>query len=268
MVNCSLSKALLEVTLSARLVAAALLIASPFALAQGAHAASPVSELPAKTTLPIVFTRAITANHAKPGDAVYARTIQVVHLPNGSTLPAGTKILGHVVSATPFRFDRSPYAHQMPSELVIEFQTAQLNSTELRLHVTLRAMAGPIAANSASEPRSPDMDSLGTLTQIGGDLLVPSQKEVVDQQGDTVAYNRRDGVYAHLIANGSCDASDNEVSVSLFSPTACGLYGFGSVSAPISVDIPTRLTLVSTHGSPQIWKHTVALLEVLPESGR
>jgi hypothetical protein len=260
----------LEVTLSARLVTTAFLIASPFAIAQGAHAASPVSELPAKTTLPIVFTRTISAKHAKAGDTVVARTIQAVHLPGGSILPAGTKIVGHVTSAIPFSFDSAPYVHQRPSELVIEFQTAQLNSTELPLHVTLRAMAGPIAANTASEPQSSDMDPLGTLTQIGGDLLVPSQKEVVNQQGDTVAYNRRDGVYAHLIANGSCDASDNEVSVALFSPTACGLYGFGDVSAQAmgSVDKPSQVTLVSTHGSPEIWKHTVALLEVLPASGR
>lgn len=256
--------------MSARFVAAAFLITSPFALAQGAHAASPRSELPARTTLPIVFTRTISAKHAKAGDRVFARTIQVVHLPDGSTLPAGTKILGHVVSATPFNFDSTPYARQRPSKLVIEFQTAQLNSAELPLHVTLRAMAGPIAANGASEPQSTDMDPLGTLTQIGGDLLVPSQMEVVNQQGDTVAYNRRDGVYAHLIADGSCDASDNEVSVALFSPTACGLYGFGNVSAQAtgSLDKPSQVTLVSTHGSPQIWKHTVALLEVLPESGR
>ena len=256
--------------MSARFVAAAFLIASSFALAQGAHAASPTTELPARTTLPIVFTRTVSADHAKAGDTVSARTIQVVHLPDGSTLPAGTKIVGHVVSATPFSFDSTPYARQKPSELVIQFQAAQLNSTELPLRVTLRAMAGPIAANSASEPQSSDMDSLGTLTQIGGDLLVPSQKEVVNQQGDTVAYNRRDGVYAQLIANGSCDASDNEVSVALFSPTACGLYGFGNVSAQAigSVDKPSQLILVSTHGSPKIWKNTVALLEVLPESGR
>ena len=229
-----------------------------------------MAELPAKTTLPVVFTRAISAKYAKAGDMVFAKTIQVVHLPDGSTLPSGTKIVGHVVSATPFSFDNTPYARQRPSELVIEFQTVQRNSIELSLHVTLRAMASPIAANSASEPQSSDMDSLGTLSQIGGDLLVPSQEEVVNQQGDTVAYNRRDGVYAHLIANGACDASENEVSVALFSPTACGLYGFGSVSAQAagSLDKPSQVALVSTHGSPQIWKHTVALLEVLPESGR
>jgi hypothetical protein len=265
-----LSKAPQEVILSARFVAAVFLIASPFAIAQGAHAASPATVLPARTTFPIVFTRTVSANHAKAGDTVLARTIQAVHLPDGSTLPSGTKIVGHVVSAIPFTFDNTPYARQKPSELVIQFEAAQLNSTELPLRVTLRAMAGPIAASSASEPQSTDMDPLGTLTQIGGDLRVPSQKEVVNGQGDTVAYNRRDGVYAHLIADGSCDASDNEVSVAIFSPTACGLYGFGNVSAQStgSVANPSQVILVSTHGSPEIWKHTVALLEVLPESGR
>lgn len=256
--------------MSPRFVVAAFLMASPFAFVQGAHAAPPVTELPAKTTLPIVFTSTISASHAKEGDTVMAKTIQIVHLPNGSTLPAGTKIVGRVVSANAFSFDSAPYARQKPSALVIQFEAVQINSMKLPLRVTLRAMAGPIAANDSREPRSPDMDSLGTLTQIGGDLLVPSQKEVVNQQGDIVAYNRRDGVYAHLIADGPCDASDNEVSVALFSPTACGLYGFGNVSAQTmgSVDKPSQVVLVSTHGSPQIWKHTVALLEVLPETGR
>jgi hypothetical protein len=265
-----LSKALLEVILSARIVAVALLFASPFCFAQNAHAASPAAALPAKTTLPIVFTRTVSASHSKTGDTVLARTTQVVRLSDGTLLPAGTKIVGHVVSAEPFSFDHTPYARQRPSALVIQFEAAQFNSIMVPLRVTLRAMAGPIAANDAREPRSSDMDPLGTLSQIGGDLLVPSQKEVVNPQGDIVAYNRRDGVYAHLIANGPCDASDNEVSVGIFSPTACGLYGFGNISAQAmgSVDRPSQVTLVSTHGSPQIWKHTVALLEVLPESGR
>jgi hypothetical protein len=265
-----LSNAPLEVILTARFAAVALLIASPFALAQSARAASPVAELPVRTTLPIVFTRTISASHAKAGDAVLARTTQVVRLSDGSLLPVGTKIVGHVVSANPFSFDGTPYASQRSSALVIQFEAAQFHSAELPLRVTLRAMAGPIAANDAREPQSSDMEPLGTLSQIGGDLLVPSQKEVVNQQGDIVAYNRRNGVYAHLIANGQCDASDNEVSVGIFSPTACGLYGFGNVSAQAmgSVDKPSEVILVSTHGSPQIWKHTAALLEVLAETGR
>jgi len=257
----------LEIDLSARFFVVALLVSAPLALAQNVIAAPAVGDLSAKTALPIVFTRTLSAKRAKAGDAVLAKTTQMVHLSGGLVLPAGTRIVGHVVSANPFTYDKTPYARQKPSELVIRFDSAELDSVRLPLHVTLRAMATPIAANDAREPKSSDLDPLGTVTQVGGDLLVPSQKEVVDEQGDVVAYNRHDGVYAHLIANGQCDASDKEVSVGIFSPTACGLYGFGSVSAQTtgSLSKPSEVVLISTHDSPKIWKHTAALLEVLPE---
>lgn len=253
--------------MSARSFIVALLVSAPFALAQNAIATAAVADLSAKTTFPIVFTRTVSAKRAKTGEEVLAKTTQVVHLSGGLVLPEGTRIGGHVVYANPFTYDNTPYAHQKPSELIIRFDSVEIDSSRLPLHVTLRAMATPIAANDAREPKSTDLDSLGTVTQVGGDSLVPSQKEVVNGQGDVVAYNRRDGVYAHLIANGQCDASDQEVSVGIFSPTACGLYGFGSVSAQAtgSVSKPSEVVLVSTHDSPKIWKHTAALLEVLPE---
>lgn len=253
--------------MSARSFVVALLISAPFALAQNATATTATAALSAKTTLPIVFTRTLSAKHAKAGDAILAKTTQVVHLPSGLVLPEGTRIVGHVVSANPFIYDKTPYARQKPSELIIRFDSVEIDSARLPLHVTLRAMASPIATNDAREPKSSDLDPLSTVTQVGGDLLVPSQKEVVNRQGDVVAYNRRNGIYAHLIANGQCDASDKEVSVGIFSPTACGLYGFGNVSlqAAGSVSKPSEVELVSTHSSPEIWKHTAALLEVLPE---
>jgi hypothetical protein len=73
-------------------------------------------------------------------------------------------------------------------------------------------------------------------------------------------------VYAHLIANGGCDGSDVEVSMGVYSATACGMYGFNRVSATEmgSQAQPSTLTLVSTHVSPKIWKDSTALLEVLP----
>lgn len=253
--------------MSARSVVIALFVSASFVFAQNAVLAPAVPALSAKTTFPIVFTRTLSAKRAKPGDEVLAKTTQVVHLPSGLVLPEGTRIVGHVVSANPFIYDKTPYARQKPSELIIRFDSVEIDFSRLPLRVTLRAMATPIAANDAREPKSTDLDSLGTVTQVGGDSLVPSQKEVVDGQGDVVAYNRHDGVYAHLIANGQCDASEKEVSVGIFSPTACGLYGFGNVSAQAtgSVSKPSEVVLVSTHSSPEIWKHTAALLEVLPE---
>ena len=224
--------------------------------------------LTAPATLPVTFTKAVSASHAKVGDPIEAKTIQRVQFPGGGSISSGARVLGHIVSANGFTFDKTPYAHQKASVLSVHFDSIQVNGQAVPLNVTVRAIAGPIATWDAQKPQASDMDPLGTTTQIGGDQLVPSQSEVRNMDGDVVAYNKRDGVYAHLIARGGCDGSDVEVSVSIFSASACGIYGFGNVSlaeAGGAAAQPSTLTLVSTHGSPEIWEHTTALLEVLPQ---
>jgi hypothetical protein len=142
----------------------------------------------------------------------------------------------------------------------------QVAGATLPLNITVRAIADPIASWDAGMPNVNDDRSSPSVTQIGGDQLNRSQTEVVSRDGDIVAYNKRDGVYAHLIAHGGCDGSSVEVSVGIYSPSACGLYGFTDVSAQEvgSPTEPSTLTLVSTRTSPKIWKHSTALLEVLP----
>lgn len=238
-----------------------LILSSSVVLAQGA---SPSLEAPA--TLPVVFTKTISADHARAGDPVAAKTTQVVRLADGRTLPSGSRVNGHVLEASGFSYDTTPYARQKASVLSIQFDSAQDGAVAIPLNVTVRAMADPITSWDAQRPKASDMDSLGTLTQIGGDQLVPSQSEVVDQNGDVVAYNRKGGVYAHLIAHSDCDGSEVEVSMGSYSASACGLYGFTGVTATErgSSAEPSKLTLVSTHGSPKLWKNTTALLEVVP----
>jgi len=135
------------------------------------------------------------------------------------------------------------------------------------LHVSLRAMADPITTWSAYEAKSSDLDPDGTTTQVGGDLLTPSQNEIRDRNGDVVGYNKKGGEFAHLIANSrgpvQCDAGDTEQPVSRFSASACGLYGFAEASLT-SFD-SSRIGLASAHTTPQIWKHSTALLETVPE---
>jgi hypothetical protein len=214
-----------------------------------------------------MFTKTVSANHSKVGDPIAAKTIQRIQLPGGGSIPSGAPILGHVVSANGFTYDKTPYARQKASALSIHFDSIQVNGQAVPLNVTVRAIAGPIVTWDAQKPQASDMDPLGTTTQIGGDQLIPSQSEVRNMDGDVVAYNKRDGVYAHLIANSGCDGSDVEVSVAVFSASACGAYGFGNVSMAErgTAAQPSTLTLVSTHNSPEIWKYTTALLEVLPQ---
>lgn len=242
-------------------IIAALLLASTVALAQGNKPA-----MEASTTLPIVFTRTISASHMHVGDAISARTTQVVRLANGAIVPSGASVTGHVVAVNGFTYDKTPYARQKQSVLSIQFDSLQVAGGAVPLSVTVRAMADPLASWDARKPQASDMDPLGTVTQIGGDRLTPSQAEVVNMDGDVIAYNRRGGVYAHLITNGRCDGGSVEVPVGIYSASACGLYGFSNVSAQEmgSTATPSTLTLVSSRTSPKIWKSSTALLEVLP----
>jgi hypothetical protein len=246
----------------------AVLLSSAFASPQTAAAASEPS-LPSQATLPIVFTKTVSADHSKAGDVVYAKTTQVAKLTNGEVIPSGTEVVGHIAAATAFVYDKTPYARQKESVLAIHFDFVRVAGHDVPLNVTMRAMADPLTSWEARKPKSSDLDSLGTVTQIGGDQLVPSQEEVVDPNGDVVAYNRGNGVYAHLIARAGCDGGSTEVSVGIYSASACGLYGFTDVAARElgSSSSPSTLSLISTHTSPKVWRNSTALLEVLHQDG-
>jgi hypothetical protein len=248
--------------------AAVTVVATHLAMAQ----VSPTASLSLGTTLPISFTRGVDAGHAHAGDAISAKLTQPVHLADGRMIPAGAHVAGHVVAASGFAFDSTPYAKQRESALSIHFDAVDGNGVHVPLNVYVRAMADPITAWDARRPKPSDEDPLGTTQQIGGDLVTPSQSGVMSQDGDIVGYQRRGGVYAHLISAsgngpGSCDGSDTEESMGLFSASACGLYGFTDTSlvGTGKTGEASTLTLVSHRRSPKIWANSTALLEVLSQ---
>lgn len=242
----------------------ALVLSTSASFAQMANA-TPPKALSAPTTIPIIFTSAISSDKSHVGEKVYARTSQEVRLSNGFVIPSGARVFGHVTEARPFVYDKTPYAHQKQGTLSFHLDSITVAGESIPLNVMVRAMADPLASWGAREPGPSDMDPDETVTQIGGDQLTPSRSEVIDRNGDVVAYNKHGGVFAHLIANGRCHASDIEVSVDIYSASACGLYGFTNVSALElgSPTIPSTVTLVSTRTSPKVWKHSTALLEVV-----
>jgi hypothetical protein len=249
---------------------ALVIFTGPFALAQASQ-----SLLSPGTTLPIQFEKSVDPAHVHAGDLIAAKTTQQVRMANGRVLPAGTHVNGQVIAANPFVFDKTPYAKQKASMLAIRFTSIEGNGEPLPLHVYVRAMADPLTVWDAQKPKATDLDPLSTTTQIGGDQVVPSQSEVVSQDGDVVGYRRRGGVYAHLISavgNGpkTCSASDTEQSMGLFSASACGLYGYTDVtllSMGTTGEIST-LTLSSHRRSAKIWAKSEALLEVVGDSAK
>jgi len=229
------------------------------------------TEVPPGTALPIRFVRSVDAKTARAGDRVTAKTLQVVILPGGQRLPKGTLLVGHVVNAQPYHFNREPYAHQKPSSISIHFDQIVNGDLSLPINVSVRALANRLLSEWAPRPYYEDeTDGAGTRILIGGDEFSPLDKTVRDDGGDVIAYNRKDGVFARLLASDdpasqrrlNCSSTSSEQSVAIFSPTACGLYGFGSVSMPHAGRSGSgTFTLVSSGYSIKLYAGSTALLQ-------
>jgi hypothetical protein len=189
---------------------------------------APVSRaitLPGETTIPVMFTHTVDSRKAHTGDVVTAKTMQVVLLPNGEQLPKGTLVTGHVVEARPFKFDETPYAAQQASYLSIQIDRV----ADSPVPTTVRALASAESVEEALKPqRMDETDAPGTMMLVGGGHYSPVGKRVTEgQYNDIVGYNKKQGVFARLLpGGGGCEGTQTEQSVAIFSPEACGLYGF------------------------------------------
>ena len=184
--------------------------------------------LPQSTAIPVRFEHSVDTKKAKVGDQVTAKTIQVIALPGDRSIPKGALLVGHVVALEVFHFDETPYAHQKPSMLSIHFDKLQTGDAAIPVNLSVRAIASTIDSKEAAYPHSTDdTDHLGMMILIGGTTFSPLDKMIQTEDGDAIGYNRKNGVFARLIASGSCSGTDTEQSIAIFSPDACGAYGFG-----------------------------------------
>jgi hypothetical protein len=220
--------------------------------------------LPGQTAIPVVFTHTENSGKAKAGDVVTAKTMQVVLLPNGDQLPKGSLVIGHVVEARSFKFDDTPYAAQQSSYLAIKIDQVVDKNGPSSVVASVRALANHNDVVQALTPHGIDeTDWPGTVTMVGGAHYSPVDKHVTaGSEDDIVAYNKKQGVFARLLWGGSsCPATQTEQSVGIFSPDACGLYGFGSVHlSDGSANGTFRLS--STHQTVILYAGSAALLQV------
>jgi hypothetical protein len=224
--------------------------------------ASRATTLPAQTTIPVIFTHTVNSGKAKAGDVVTAKTMQVVLLPNGDQLPKGTLVTGHVVEARPFKFDETPYAAQQASYLSIQIDSVVDKGVPSPVATSVRALANASAAEEALTPqRIDETDSLGTMVLVGGGHYSPIGKRVtVGPDEDIVGYNKKQGVFARLLPGGfGCEGTQTEQSVGIFSPDACGLYGFVTYHLSASGG---AFRLESTHHTVTLYAGSAALLQV------
>jgi hypothetical protein len=198
------------------------------------------------------------------GDEVTAKTIQVIALPGGWNIPKGAVIVGHVVALDAFHFDQTPYAHQRPSMLSIHFDKLQTGDTTIPVNLSARAIASTIDSREATYPHiTDDTDHVGMMVLIGGTTFSPLDKMIQSDDGDAIGYNRKNGVFAKLMASGPCSGTDTEQSIAIFSPDACGAYGFGGdYLADSGRDGSGTFTLALRGHSAKLYAGSTALLQV------
>lgn len=220
--------------------------------------------LPQSTAIPVRFEHSIDSNRANVGDTVTAKTIQVIMLANGESIAKGSKLVGHVVALNTFHFDQTPYAHQRPSMLSIHFDTLRTGNEAIPINVAVRAIASTIDSREATYPHSTDdTDHIGMMPLIGGTTFSPLDKMIQTEDGDAVGYNRKNGVFARLISSNSCSGTNTEQSIAIFSPDACGSYGFGGdYLAETGSDGSGTFTLGLRGHSVKLYAGSTALLQV------
>ncbi len=232
--------------------------------------------LPPSTAVPVQFTRTIDAKTAKPGDPITAKTMQGIVLPNGQMVAKGASVVGHVVEARPYIFDPTPYAAQKPSSISVHFDKIVENSTTLPMTVAVRALADARLADQAKSPQYViDLSSDPVMFQIGGEEFYPSDERITTEEGNVVAYNRKQGVFARLMASDydslyagyHCDSASVEQSVAVFSGGACGLYGFDTRTyiPDNGKDNGGTFRLESRGYTVELENGSAALLQVLPQ---
>jgi hypothetical protein len=232
-------------------------------------AAASSQDLPPNTAVPVVFTSTLRAGQTNAGEIVKAKTIQMIRLAHGKTLPVGAAVLGHVIRSTAFFFDSTPYAVQKPSILAIRFDTISVGKTEVPVDFEVRVIAGSIASHDAAIPRYLDeADAFGTRVLVGGSSFSPLESPVVAPDGEIVGYNRAGGVFARLLAaqsakgNTQCDLSDKEQSMGIFSPEACGVYGLNTVAMTSNgAAYDHTIVLESSHQAVELDAGSTALLQ-------
>jgi hypothetical protein len=227
----------------------------------------------AAVTIPLRFAKTIDAKKAHKGDPVTANTMQAVTLADGTQLPKGSTVRGHITEVRAFSFDPTPYAKQQPSTLAIHFDEVTTPGGSKKINASVRALADRFAADEAGSPHyQDDTDHVGMMELIAGGSFNPLETRIVSDDEDTIGYNRKGGVYARLLAadyqgkysQGHCDGSGGEQSVAIFSPMACGVYGFDGIYMPAngSADSSGTFRLEARHHNVRIAERSAALLEL------
>jgi len=193
-------------------------------------AAGVSQQIPAGTVLPIMAGRSLDSAKAKPGDKFSGKLMQDVLLPSGERIRTGAKVAGQVIESS------GPSA-TAGARLLVRFDSLISDGKHYPITASLRALASMADVFYAQLPVSA-FDEYGTSTsdwttvQVGGAAVYlgdETVRDAMDIVGRAPAYGV---VTAKLLPapKRGCPANtaegEREQSLWVFSPWACGTYGF------------------------------------------
>ncbi len=190
-------------------------------------------QIPSGTVLPVMLNSTLDASRDQSGRRITGKIMQDVPLPDGASIPKGSSVVGHVVGA-------SRAAAGSPSHLILSFDQLVVKGRQISITTHLRALASMNEIFEAKMPTN-SWDDYGTspsdwnTVQVGGAGVYRGNGQVVS--GDQVVGRATDygAVTAKLIAapasgcHGDSRENAREQALWLFSPWACGVYGFSDL---------------------------------------
>ena len=203
------------------------------------------SNIPPGTILPVRLNSSLNSRKANPGQIIMARVMEDVPLLSGGKIRAGAKVIGHVVEVR--RTNRA--------QVSVRFDTLMVSKRSTPIVTNLRAVAGMMAVEQAQIPNTgPDRgtpENWWATDKVGGEsapfglLLRPTHKPGTKCRGEV-------------------EDNDQPQALWVFSPDACGTYGFTDLEITHAgrSNPAGEITLASNRGDLNVRSGSGVLLRV------
>ena len=207
---------------------------------------------PVGATLPVRIDRTLKPHNLQVGQLVTGQLMQTVPVSSQTSLPAGTKLDGRVVSVS-------------DNSISILFDQLRWKDRTLPVRVRLIAAAAPQNVYDTKLPLGPTDRSTSnpndwTTRQVGGDQVYLSggSGKVYDRYSQPVGFADFFGVYASPPSPGQPPRA-----MGPFSTTASGLHGFPALSVVSVGGANAPITLAASRSNWQIGNGSAFLFEVV-----
>ena len=174
-------------------------------------------KVPAGTVIPIMLTMTLDSTKAYVGERVTGKIMEPIPLPSGQDIPKGAKVFGHVAEV-------ERQNGKAASVLTVQFDDIVFRGHEIHVTANIRALASMMAVYDAQVPLfEPDTTpkSAVLLAPVGGEAAFPPDNPEKTRQFVRFSGDLAPGCGSRIDEEGGTGA------LWVFSPYACGAYGFG-----------------------------------------